>query len=567
MRRLLSFLLLLLPALATAEIGYRITVDPPARSIRVAIQADDLGDAPTFRIPAWCPGFYFLQDYPAKLSDVRATDAAGRPLSIARDGKYGWTVANPSKGPVTLSYSVLGDDGGLGFFGVSVHPHTAFINGPAAMMYVDGKKTEPTTLELRLPTDWEVATTMRQDDQRWRADDYDELIDHPIQVGKFQRRRFAAAGIPFEAVFVSESGRFNVSMDREVQVMKAVSEASIKLFGKAPFKKYMYLVHLSRGSFDGGLEHRACNVINTADARELGIADLYTHEFLHAWNVKQMRPKVLGPFDYTQPCRTGLLWFFEGVTDYYAYRCTFQARQLAPNAMLDTFAYSIADLEGSSRRKSLTLEDVSRQTWENGGFGVGDYSYYTGGLVAGLLLDVKLRSQSQGSKSLDDVMRDLFARFQLPGPGMEEDEIRSTLVRIGGGEMAGLYDRVARSTQPLPIELFDLIGMQYLRPQETYLDLGYAIEDNMVTDLEKEIEALGLKDGDQIITVQERPFGDEAFAGVRGDYTMRVRRGASETTLELRPVQRRATAPMLRINPFAPVAFRRLGTAYLALKA
>jgi len=565
MQRLLSFLLLF-PSLCVAEIGYRITVDPASRSIRVAVQTTDAGVAPTFRIPAWCPGFYFIQNYPSKISDVRATDASGRALEVSRDGKYGWKVANPGNGVVTLSYSVLGDDGGLGFFGVSVHPHTAFINGPAALMYVEGKKTEPTTLELKLPSNWEVATTMRQDDQRWRADDYDELIDHPIQVGTFERRKFAAAGIPFEAVFVSESERFNVSIEREGQVMKAISEAVIKVFGKAPFKRYMYLVHLSRGTFDGGLEHRACNVINTADTKELGIADLYAHEFFHAWNVKQMRPKGLGPFDYTQPVRTGLLWFFEGVTDYYAYRCTFQARQMSPAEMLDNFAYSFDELLRSNRRKSLTLEDIGRQTWEHGGFGVGDYSYYTGGLVAGLLLDIKLRSVTQGAKSLDDVMRDVYERFRLPGPGMDEDEIRATLVRLGAAELGSLYDRLARSTEVLPLDVLSLAGFEYLRPQAAFQELGFAIEDNTVTDVSKELDVMGLKEGDQIISVQERPLSTEAFAGIAGEYALRVRRGASETTLSLRPVGRRAEAPMLRVNPFAPAAFQRVGANFLALQ-
>ncbi len=43
-----------------------------------------------------------------------------------------------------------------------------------------------------------------------------------------------------------------------------------------------------------------------------------THEYVHAFNVKRLRPVALGPFDYENPPSTPSLWIAEGLTTYYA---------------------------------------------------------------------------------------------------------------------------------------------------------------------------------------------------------------------------------------------------------
>ncbi len=63
----------------------------------------------------------------------------------------------------------------------------------------------------------------------------------------------------------------------------------------------------------------------SATGRDLDLGDLAAHENFHAWNVKQIRPFVLGPFDYTKPDRTANLWWMEGVTDYYAKVLTYRS--------------------------------------------------------------------------------------------------------------------------------------------------------------------------------------------------------------------------------------------------
>ncbi len=464
-RRLIAFACFSLAATAAqADLFYTLKPDPASTSLKVTLKVEKGAEVEKFRIPAWCPGFYFLLDYDKKITDVKAIGGDGQPLEITSPERREWDVKNPSGGSVTLSYSVTGDDGGLGFFSDNVKSDKAFSNGAATFMYPVTRTLEKDHLKVVLPDKWDIATTLDQEEGGYVAGGYDELIDYPIQMGAFQRRKFMVEGIPFEAIFVSPDNTFAPNIDRETEVLRAVSKPPIVLFGKAGFKRYMYLFHLAVGNFAGGLEHRASTCIAIPNSTDLNLADLAAHEYFHSWNVKQIRPVVLGPFDYTQKVRTANLWFAEGVTDYYAKIVTYRSGAQPQSWLISSLNGQIRGLQNGKTRFSLTLADCSRQAWENGGFGVGDLSYYTKGLVAGLIFDAAIRAKTDGKKSLDDVMRLLFDRYRLPNAGYPEDGILKAINEVAGTDLSNLYQQIVYSTREMPYELLGYIGME-LDPQ------------------------------------------------------------------------------------------------------
>ena len=249
------------------------------------------------------------------------------------------------------------------------------------------------------------------------------------------------------------------------------------MFRGAPFKHYTYIIHLAVGDFSGGLEHRASTVIAVPDSTNLRLAELATHENFHSWNVKQIRPKALGPFDYTKQVRTANLRFAEGVTDYYAYLMMYRSGERDSAWLLQEFGQQIADLQNGATRKSLTLEECSKQTWEHGGFGVDDLSYYTKGLVVGFIFDAAIRDATGGQRSLDDVLRLLYSRHRLPNPGYDEDALREAINEVAGTDLSSLYNRMVRSTDELPYEVLQKIGLKLSAPGSNgRLLRGYRLE-------------------------------------------------------------------------------------------
>lgn len=450
-----------LPGLAAATVHYSFKPNPAAGTATVTVGLDQSAETETFRIPAWTPGYYYIEHFEEKIFDVRAADAKGTALKIDHDDPRAWKVENPAKGPVTLSYKVLGDDEGLGFFAVSVRPTTAYVNGAAAFMYVEGRKEEDATLRLNLPAGWNVATGMdRAPSGDYHESNYDAFIDQPVQMGQFERRTFKVDDIPFEAVFATPEAKIDCDVDAETERLRRVSKPAIDMFGGAPFHHYVYIFHLQVGGFSGGLEHRASTVIAVPNVKPLDIDDLAAHEFFHAWNVKQIRPAVLGPFDYTKEVRTGNLWFAEGVTDYYAKLLTYRSGLEDETWLLDQLGTQIATLQMSHVRKTATVEEASRESWRNGGDGLGDLSYYTKGLVAGFVLDAAIRSATGGKRSLDDVMRLMYDRYRLPHPGYGDDAIRAAINEVAGKDLGSLYDRIVRSTQEVPYDVVQGIGLE-----------------------------------------------------------------------------------------------------------
>ena len=463
------------PLLAYATVQYTLKVDVPSKSLLVSVTIDHPKPTETFQIPGWSPGYYVMEKYETKISGITAAED-GQTVAVKQVDPRTWSVDSQGAQKLTFSYKVLGDDVGLGFFCACVKSNTAYTNGPASFMYVPGRRDEDTSLKIEAPTGWKIATPMTAAATgTYTAHDYDEMADDPIEMGQFASRMFTVDNIPFEAIFVAppnEQVRWNV--DQETEVLRQVSKPAIDMFHGAPFKRYLYTFHLTGDGFQGGLEHRSGTVIAIPNEPDIDLSDLAAHEFFHAWNVKQIRPSVLGPFDYTQPQRTGNLWFAEGVTDYYAKICTYRSGVHDLAWLLDQFHDQIGDLQSGATRLTKTVEDSSRAAWENNGFGMDGLDYYNKGLLAGLVFDAAIRDATNGAKSLDDVMRYMYAKYRMPNPGYGEDGIRDAIDAVAGKNLDALYDAVIRSSQELPYDNLKAIGLEVLLSrQKAQVALGW----------------------------------------------------------------------------------------------
>ena len=144
--------------------------------------------------------------------------------------------------------------------------------------------------------------------------------------------------------------------------------------------------------------------------------NLASHEYFHAWNGKRLRPAELGPFDYENEVYTRALWFVEGITEYYADLFLVRAGVATRDEYLDALSEQIRSLQTTPGRLEQSAEAASYDAWikyyrtdENSPNT--SISYYVKGAVIGFLLDANIRRLTAGSKSLDDVMHAMFAKF------------------------------------------------------------------------------------------------------------------------------------------------------------
>ncbi len=217
----------------------------------------------------------------------------------------------------------------------------AFFNGPSVFVWPVGREDRPCELEILPPAgdvyrDWRVATAMPRDGAnpfafgRYRAANYDELIDHPVEIGRFDVVAFEAGGVPHT---VAITGCHRGDRERLAQDLARVCQSQTDLFGgapgsRAPVDGYLFQLLLQEEGY-GGLEHRAStSLVAKRDGLPQpghgGVSEDYrallgprSHEYFHTWNVKRIKPAAFVPYDLTRENFTTQLWAFEGVTSYY----------------------------------------------------------------------------------------------------------------------------------------------------------------------------------------------------------------------------------------------------------
>ncbi len=250
-------------------------------------------------------------------------------------------------------------------------------------------------------------------------------------------------------------GRGNEDEARLVADTRRIVEAQRDMFDGLPYPHYSFILHLTDGR-GGGLEHRnsVTNIVDRWTFRPERSYERYlsltSHELFHVWNVKRLRPAQLGPFDYRSENYTRLLWFVEGVTSYYDELLLVRAGLMRPERYLDKLADKILAQQGLPGRQVQSLEESSFDAWvkfyrpdENSANS--SVSYYLKGSLVCLLLDMEIRRRTGGERSLDDVLRELYGRYPVSGPGIpEEGGVIAAVEAVAGVHGGAFRDFFAR---------------------------------------------------------------------------------------------------------------------------
>jgi predicted metalloprotease with PDZ domain len=445
-------------------------------------------------LPAWIPGSYMIRDFARNIVTIEAW-SDGEHVALTKLDKQTWQAA-PCSGPLELRYSVYAWD--LSVRAAHLDTTHGYFNGTSVFLRVEGQDEAPCSVELLPPQgdnyrEWHVATTLPRLDAPqygfglYRAADYDELIDHPVEMGDFTLIEFEACGIPHAMAL---TGRHYADLERLAQDLTRICEYHINLFGEAPFERYLFQTMVV-GSGYGGLEHRSSTSLLCArddlprqGDREVSenyraFLGLCSHEYFHSWNVKRIKPAAFLPYDLTQEVHTPLLWAFEGFTAYYDDLSLVRCGLIPAESYLELLGQTITRVIRGSGRLKQSVSESSFDTWtrfykqdENGPNAI--VSYYTKGSLVALALDLMLRSRSGGERSLDDVMHALWRRHGKPHVGVGPEQLEALIGEVADADLGEFFDRALRGTGDLPLaEWFRLVGVDYrLRTATSNSDKG-----------------------------------------------------------------------------------------------
>jgi predicted metalloprotease with PDZ domain len=544
----------LVATLCLAEIRYTVTPLPEQGRVRVAMELEAKAGTLLLQMPNWAPGAYILTVPGKNVQDFQVKGPDGAAIPSEKVGDDTWKAAVPS-GKVVAEYTVP-----CAYTAGAMH-----YSGPSTYLYAVGRKEEACRLDLKTPDDWKVAVGLDADGASktaYVAPDYDVLADNPVSMGDFIELTYTVANKP-HIIAMRGAPRAQVDQKKILDVCKHVTESQADFFGGLPYSKYVWHFNVIPGADGGGgLEHLSSTQITLAAGVGPGSVRVISHEFFHLWNVKRIRSEVLGPFDYTQLPKTGALYWLEGVTDYYAslllLRCGWMDeaafhRDLINN--LNAVRNNPARMEVSAYESSMRVGEANNGRGNSSGYRI---NYYSLGWIVGMLLDIEMRSATNGRRSLDDVTRALWELCKVPNkPGFEEGEIRKQLVRFGGARLGAFFDQVVMQPGEQPVEAqLDKVGLKLTNDPESYLDPTFDFGPVFgggtlarVTAVRGSAQAAGLQANDLILeiggtSVQGASVGETmskvntAVSKLKAGSaaTVKVRRGEVEQEFSVTPV-------------------------------
>jgi len=468
-------------------IRYQITSRNPAShyfdvSIRID-NPDPVGQR--LRLPNWIPGSYMIRDFSRNLLDLHARSQAGE-LGIEQIDKSNWRLG-ASSSEVTVEYKIYAKD--LSVRAAHLDHTHGYYNGSSVFVEVMGQGNQPCEVLIEKPdaafcANWQLATSLKRKQAEaygfglYEALDYDDLIDHPVEMGAFTRIAFEACGVPHDIIL---SGRFECDQARLADDLKTICEHHIRFFGEpAPMDYYQFQVMVV-GEGYGGLEHRASTSLIASRASlpkpgQTGVDDDYrdflglcSHEYFHSWNVKRIKPVVYQPYDLQQEVYTDLLWAFEGITSYYDDLGLLRSGLIEMDSYLELLAQTMTRVQRGPGRSRQSAAESSFNAWtkfykqdENAANAI--VSYYAKGCLIAACIDLKMRELTDGQQNLDTVMRRLWQAYLRQGKGVEPDSIQQLVSEITGIDLGSFLQELIYGTSELPLpELLASVGVEVVQ--------------------------------------------------------------------------------------------------------
>lgn len=550
------------------QLTYKISIpEPHSHYVKVRIELDRPQNTPklTFFMPVWSPGSYLVREYSRHIRGLRVSDKKGSRLYVEQIDKCRYQVDfdhpefKSTSTELIFEYEVYCKE--LTVRTSHVDTTHAFLHGPTIYMGLEGFDMVNPKVYLDFPPLWShVSTTLKDiSDQRekfiYSAKDYDELLDSPIEIGCQETDGFMH--MKKEHWWIYWGGLPPMPWNLKDDIKKIVETVS-KVVGELPYDKYMFMAHFAPG-LGGGLEHADSTVLAYDSFKMVerkGYIDwlsLVAHEYFHVWNVKRIRPKELGPFDYTKENYTKLLWLSEGLTVFMDELLVLRSGLSTLPEYLEQQKTNINRMLATPGRRFHSLEESSFNAWiklyrpdENSVNST--VSYYLKGGLAFFVLNAWL---SEAGTSINDLIKALWKDYKdRPETGLEDHQVFDLIESVGNKKIREAFALLIATCDELPLdEAANLCGLEIVYEQSskpwTGMDVSYQGEQVIIDRIYLDGPAMkeGLNVGDEIISMgglrvlkpQWEKSTDWLSSGTR--YETLVTRHGRLTQLSLTPGQ------------------------------
>jgi predicted metalloprotease with PDZ domain len=425
------------------QVKTRLTLTEPTAAIHL-------------QLAAWRPGRYELQNFAQKVQQFRVTDEKNNPVAFKKVTKDRWEINAPATGELTVYYNFYSRQMDAG--GSWTDETQLYLNPINLIMAVVGREQEPCELKLIIPETWQIACGLPLKEANiLSAENYEQLVDSPLIASpNLKLASYQVNNIPF---YIWIQGDSTPDWNRIVNDFTAFTQEQVNLFGDFPVANYHFLNQLLPYKHYHGVEHSNSTIITLGPGELLMTKSLYkefigvsSHELFHTWNIKNIRPAEMLPYDYTQEnyFRTGFV--AEGLTTYYGDYMLARSGVFSAEEYFDELNGVLSKHFSDYGHENYSVADSSFDLWLDGykaGAPDRKVSIYHKGALAALILDLEIRRHTNHISSLDTVMQRLYTDYGQKNIGYTAEDYKQLVAEVGKNSFADYFTNIIYGTAPI----------------------------------------------------------------------------------------------------------------------
>ena len=506
-----------------------------------------------FQLSSWRPGRYELADFAQNIQKWGAFDEKNNPLPFKKITKDLWEVNTNNAREVIIVYNFYANqlDAGACY----LDEHQLYLNPVHCMFYIVDRSQEVYQLNLDLPNDYKIASSMHQEKNTLTVKGYDLLSESPIICSNsLQHTDYKVNGITFHIWF---QGICNPNWEKLKKDFTAFTKSQIKHFGSFPVDEYHFFFQITPYGSYHGVEHTKNTVLLLGPGDEImnkryeDLLGVCSHELYHTWNIKAIRPIEMYPYNYTKEnyFRTGFV--AEGVTTYMGDIMLFNSNVFDWNQFVKTQNQNLERHLMNYGRYNLSVADSGFDTWLDG-YKLGSpnrkTSIYPDAALCMLMIDLEIIRNSNGKYSLHSVMKELYEEFALKEKGYNEDDFRNICVKFGGLKVAEIFENHIYGTEDYIDNLksaLDVVGLLLEDKKNPNLSAQYfgfvsakengeiiikKVEPNSITDQN------GIAPDDKITKINDKKIDgnlSDIFKDCKKEVTLTIKKKFSQKSISL----------------------------------
>ena len=505
------------------------------------------------QLPAWRPGRYELGNFAKNIQYFKVFDAQGLPLKFQKINKDTWKISTANSSEIVIQYNYYANELNAG--STYLDEIQLYVNPINCCLYVPNRMDEMCIVNLEVPSSYKIACSLVQDNHQLKAKNFDELVESPwIASNSLQYNKYSVQGINFHIWF---QGKCQLDWNRILKDFQAFTSHQINDFNAFPVSEYHFINQILPYKAYHGVEHTSSTVISLGPGSDLMSDKLYesllgvsSHELYHTWNVKQIRPKELMPYDYSKENYSRMGYLYEGVTTYMGDLYLMRSKVFSEEDFYKTQEENLLKHFHNGGRHNMSVADSSFDTWLDGyvqGVPNRKVSIYTEGALCALMLDIHILDYSNGNSSLRDLMTKLYEEYAIKGKPLNEQDYIHELVQYGGHDTLEIVESYIYGTKDFRNALdtsFSIVGLMIEESKNSdffasRLGLKGLLKDAVFhvkqVDLNSVSDDMCIAVGDEILAINSKPITKKLLKSiiVMETVILRVKRRYEIIDLEL----------------------------------